>query len=97
MKFLIFILILIILPTVTKMSEQELSSENRQMTLFTPKEMDQIARYLVLNQRRQRENLIMPRTFTPIVMKNDNEKMVEAAFESCAFKSLLSCVAGMLE
>ena len=64
--------------------------------LFTPQEIDQIAKYLVAHQRRQRENIIIPRTFTPTVMKSREEKTVEAIFESCPFKAVLSLVAGML-
>lgn len=64
--------------------------------LFTPQEIDQIAKFLVLNQRRERENMIIPRSFTPTVIKSKEEKMVEATFESCAFKSVLSLVAGFV-
>lgn len=62
--------------------------------LFTPQEIDQIAKFLVLNQRRERENMIIPRSFTPTVIKSKEEKLVEATFESCPFKSVLSLVAG---
>ncbi|XP_071522503.1 mitochondrial import inner membrane translocase subunit Tim22 isoform X2 [Panulirus ornatus] len=65
-------------------------------TLFTAKEIDQIARFLVGNQRRERENLIIPRSFTPTVIKTREEKAVEATFESCPFKAVLSLLAGFV-
>lgn len=66
----------------------------KKRALFTPEEIDQIAKYLVGNQRRERENIIIPRTFIPTVIKTREEKAVEAIFESCPFKSVLSLVAG---
>ncbi|MPC39281.1 mitochondrial import inner membrane translocase subunit Tim22-like [Portunus trituberculatus] len=64
--------------------------------LFTPQEIDQIAKYLIMNQRRQREKLILPRSFTQTVIKSREEKTVEAVFESCSFKAVLSLVAGFV-
>ena len=71
-------------------------SEGVNKTTFTPEQIDQIAKYLVLNQRRERENMIIPRSFSPTVIKSREEKAVEAVFESCSFKSVLSLVAGEL-
>ena len=68
------------------------SSRNR--VTFTPEEWDAIARYFVGNNTRTRENIIIPRSAGPVKIKTEEEKMVEAFFESCAFKSVLSCVLG---
>lgn len=67
---------------------------SRKRVTFTPEEWDSIARYLVGNNTRQRDNIIIPRVAGPVKIKAEEEKMVEAFFESCAFKSALSCVLG---
>ncbi|KAK8719312.1 hypothetical protein OTU49_014110 [Cherax quadricarinatus] len=74
----------------------DITNKGKHGVLFTPQEIDQIARFLVANQRRERENLIIPRTFTPVVMKSREEKAVEAVFESCPFKAILSLFAGFV-
>ncbi|KAK8732245.1 hypothetical protein OTU49_006993 [Cherax quadricarinatus] len=74
----------------------DITNKGKHGVLFTPQEIDQIARFLVANQRRERENLIIPRTFTPVVMKSREEKAVEAVFESCPFKAVLSLFAGFV-
>ena len=61
---------------------------------FTPQEIDSLAKYFVGNTYRYRENVVIPRTVGPIQIKSDQEKQVEAIFESCAFKSVLATVAG---
>jgi len=66
-------------------------------TLFTPGQIDEIARFLVMNQRRPRDDYIQIRHFTPVnAFKSKEEKMMEAMFESCAFKAVLSCAAGFV-
>ncbi|CAL4096549.1 unnamed protein product, partial [Meganyctiphanes norvegica] len=59
-------------------------------------QVDQIARFLVINQRRPRDDYIPVRHFTPVAFKTKEEKMLGAAFESCAFKSMLSLLAGFV-
>ena len=39
----------------------------------------------------------IPRTHGAISFKTREEKLVEAAFESCAFKTLMSCVLGVYQ
>lgn len=41
-----------------------------------------------------RENIIIPKMYGVVQIKTNEEKLVEAAFESCAFKSFMSCVLG---
>lgn len=53
-----------------------------------------LTNFFVGNNTRYRENIVLPKNLGPIKLKSDEEKMVEAAFESCAFKSLMSCVIG---
>lgn len=61
---------------------------------FSPKEMDSLMKYFVGSNCKYREQIIIPRTVGPIHIKNIDEKRVEAAFESCAFKSLVASVMG---
>lgn len=56
---------------------------------------DSLAKYLVGNIYRYRENIIIPRILGPIVIKTNEEKIIEATVESCPFKSLTSCIIGM--
>lgn len=55
---------------------------------------DSLTKYMVGNQRRWRDNIIIPRILGPVVIKTNEEKMIEAAVESCPFRSLTSCVVG---
>lgn len=61
---------------------------------FTSEEFDKIAAYLVFKKDTKRDNIIIPRLLGQASLKTNEEKMVEAAFESCTFKSLMSCVIG---
>lgn len=47
-----------------------------------------------LGRNSYRENIIIPKMYGAVQIKTNEEKLVEAAFESCAFKSLMSCVLG---
>lgn len=67
----------------------------KQQTIFhNDPFFDNLARYFIGNNTRYRENIIIPRTMGPVYIKSNEEKMIEAGFESCVFKTLLSCVAG---
>ncbi|KAJ8711471.1 hypothetical protein PYW07_008713 [Mythimna separata] len=55
---------------------------------------DSLTRYLVGNNYRFRENIIIPRILGPVIIKTNEEKMIEATIESCPFKSVTSCVIG---
>nr|CAD7199898.1 unnamed protein product [Timema douglasi] len=68
--------------------------ENAKRIFFSNEELDNLAVYLVGNSQRYRENIIIPRVAGPVKIKTTEEKMVESAFESCVFKSLMSCVVG---
>lgn len=57
-------------------------------------ELDTIARLLVGNQQRFRENIIIPRLLGPVQIKTIEEKRIESVMESCVFKSVMSCVIG---
>jgi len=57
-------------------------------------ELDNIALFLVGNQQRFRENIIIPRLLGPVQIKTIEEKRIESVMESCAFKSIMSCVIG---
>ncbi|KAJ1524157.1 hypothetical protein ONE63_010684 [Megalurothrips usitatus] len=67
---------------------------SRKRVTFTPEEWDSISRYLVGNNTRLRDNIIIPRSAGPVKIKTDEEKMVESFFESCAFKATMSTVLG---
>lgn len=68
-------------------------SESNSM-IFGDPNFGKIIRYLVGNNQRYRENIIIPPLFGPVQIKTKEEKMVEAVFESCPFKSAMSCVVG---
>ncbi|XP_026755039.2 mitochondrial import inner membrane translocase subunit Tim22 [Galleria mellonella] len=55
---------------------------------------DSLAKYLVGNYSRFRENIIIPRFLGPVIIKTNEEKMIEATVESCPFKSITSCIIG---
>lgn len=63
--------------------------------LLNDAELDDIALFLVGNQQRFRENIIIPRILGPVQIKTIEEKRIESVMESCAFKSVMSCVIGM--
>ncbi|XP_029173998.1 mitochondrial import inner membrane translocase subunit Tim22 [Nylanderia fulva] len=68
-------------------------SENKSV-FFNDGDLDKIAIFLVGSQQRFRENIIIPRTLGPVQIKTIEEKRIESAMESCAFKSIMSCVLG---
>jgi import inner membrane translocase subunit TIM22 len=70
--------------------------EGDKRVFFTNEEWDRLAVHLIGNNTRYRENIIIPRMMGPVKIKTREEKMVEAAFESCAFKTVMSCVLGKL-
>ncbi|KAG8235414.1 hypothetical protein J437_LFUL015870 [Ladona fulva] len=61
---------------------------------FTQEEWDNIGKYLVGNSQRFRENIIIPKSVGPVKIKTREEKLIEAGFDSCVFKSFMSCVLG---
>ncbi|XP_045503700.1 mitochondrial import inner membrane translocase subunit Tim22 [Colias croceus] len=62
---------------------------------FTQKsDYDSLAKYLVGNIYRYRENIIIPRVLGPVIIKTNEEKMIESTIESCPFKSVTSCIIG---
>lgn len=61
---------------------------------FTADEWNYLTNYFVGNNFRYRENIIIPRSLGPVQIKTNEEKMVEAFFEGCPFKVVMSCVAG---
>jgi hypothetical protein len=70
--------------------------ESDKRVFFTNEEWDRLAIYMIGNNTRYRENIIIPRMMGPVKIKTREEKMVEAAFESCGFKTVMSCVLGKL-
>lgn len=71
---------------------EQIPQEKRQLT---PEEWMELMKYFVGNNYRYRENIIIPKTLGPVQIKTEEEKMVESIFESCPFKSLMSCVMGI--
>ncbi|CAH1275595.1 unnamed protein product [Diabrotica balteata] len=67
------------------------SQEKRSLTI---EEWNYLTKYFVGNTFRYRDNIIIPKGVGPLQIKTNEEKMVETFFESCAFKSLMSCVVG---
>ncbi|XP_065207727.1 mitochondrial import inner membrane translocase subunit Tim22 [Planococcus citri] len=61
---------------------------------FSQRELDDVAQRLIGSGSHYRENIIIPRLLGPVIIKSREEKLIEAAMESCAFKSGISCVLG---
>lgn len=74
---------------INKMTTESKSSE------ITEKEIDEIAKYFMVDPWKKRTNVFMPSVMGQLVIKSKEEKMIESTMESCAFKSLMSCVLGM--
>ncbi|KAL7638524.1 UNVERIFIED_CONTAM: hypothetical protein RMT77_011094 [Armadillidium vulgare] len=70
--------------------------DNNKIPTFTVREVNEICKFLVLNQRRPRDELIIPKTYFPSTLRTKEEKQIAAVFESCPFKACLSCVAGFV-
>ncbi|OXA59525.1 mitochondrial import inner membrane translocase subunit Tim22 [Folsomia candida] len=49
---------------------------------------------LISSEPKLRQGVVIPRTYGSVVIKTREEKMIEAIFESCAFKCAMSCVLG---
>jgi len=60
-------------------------------------ELDRMAMHFVGNMHRYRENIIIPKGNGPVKIKTNEEKLIETAVESCAFKSAMACVMGKLQ
>lgn len=69
-------------------------SDTQEKRPFTTEEWTYLTNYFVGNNYRYRENIIIPRILGPVQIKTNEEKMVESFFESCGFKSAMSCVGG---
>lgn len=69
----------------------ENSGEKRDLT---SEEWLSLSNYFVGNNYRYRENIIIPKSLGPVQFKSNEEKMVEAAIESCVFKAGMSGVIG---
>lgn len=68
---------------------------DERLVIFCQKsDFDSLSGYLVGNNFRYRENIIIPRILGPVIIKTNEEKLIEATIESCPFKSLTSCVIG---
>ncbi|XP_056638944.1 mitochondrial import inner membrane translocase subunit Tim22 isoform X2 [Diorhabda sublineata] len=72
-------------------------SESQEKRQFTAEEWDYLTKYFVGNNFRYRQNIIIPKSVGPIQIKTNEEKMVESFFESCMFKSMMSCVVDTAE
>lgn len=70
------------------------SDNNAKPEFFNDSVLNELALYFIGNTYRYRENIVVPRGMGPVFIKTNEEKMVEAAFESCAFKTGMSCVLG---
>jgi len=77
----------------TKISPAAAAGESKRV-LLNDADLDKIALFLVGNQQRFRENIIIPRMLGPVQIKTIEEKRIESVMESCAFKSIMSCVIG---
>ncbi|KAF5285117.1 hypothetical protein FQA39_LY16806 [Lamprigera yunnana] len=68
------------------------TEENKRQ--MTSEEWLNLSNYFLSTNQRFRENIVIPKTLGPVRIKTNEEKAVESVFESCAFKSAMSCVIG---
>ncbi|XP_063224551.1 mitochondrial import inner membrane translocase subunit Tim22 [Bacillus rossius redtenbacheri] len=66
----------------------------KRIVFFSDEQLDRLAAHMLGGLHHYRENIVVPRGAGPVHIKTKEEKMVEAVFESCAFKSAMSCVIG---
>ncbi|CAG7659273.1 unnamed protein product [Allacma fusca] len=59
-----------------------------------PEDVQEILKSLSSKDVRLNHQFVIPRSWGPIIQKTKEEKLVEGVFESCAFKSVMSCVVG---
>lgn len=71
------------------------SSENK--VILTSDDFEKIAQSLIFTRDKYRENIIIPRLLGPVQIKTKEENAIETVFESCAFKSFMSCVIGEIQ
>lgn len=76
------------------MADLNRADVKKENIVFSPEEFEKVARSLMF-QNKYRENIIIPKILGPVKIKTTAETRMEAAFESCAFKSLMSCVIGL--
>ncbi|EEB09811.1 mitochondrial import inner membrane translocase subunit Tim22, putative [Pediculus humanus corporis] len=73
----------------------EMADTNKDRKIsFTNEEFEKIAQNLIFTKEKYRENIVIPRLLGPVQVKTKEENAIETAFESCAFKSFMSCVIG---
>lgn len=68
--------------------------ENKAISVLGDRPLDELAKFFTGTIHRYRENIIIPKNLGPVPLKSDEEKRIEAFFESCFFKSVMSCVVG---
>ncbi|GAB6026035.1 hypothetical protein CHUAL_012245 [Chamberlinius hualienensis] len=71
-------------------SSTQINSTNKTELLT----LHEVLRLLLIDKERVRGNVIIPAGLVPHQIKTKEEKMVEQTFESCPFKTLMSCVIG---
>jgi len=69
------------------------NSSSARVTL-NQKQFNDVLMALVTNGARYQNQIIVPRHHGPIAKKATEQKLIEASFESCIFKTLMSCVLG---
>lgn len=76
------------------MSEYKRPIDQNLVKFTENSDYDSLAKYLIGNNQRFRENIIIPRILGPVIIKTNEEKMIESTIESCPFKSVTSCIIG---
>lgn len=61
---------------------------------LTSSEIEAVCEYMIEHPFRPGENVVLPSVLLPVAIKSWEEKTVQAVFESCPFKAILSGVAG---
>ena len=70
------------------------TSDNKKKYNLTPQQVHEIQLKLLGRISKNSDNIVLPKSCLPIRLRTVDEKLVEGLFESCIFKSALSCCAG---
>ncbi|CAH1395792.1 unnamed protein product [Nezara viridula] len=76
------------------MTDKSQEVSNSVINFNSENDFNILSRYFLENVHRYRENIVVPKNLGPVAIKTNEEKLVERFFESCGFKSIMSCVIG---
>lgn len=74
------------------------STESGKGVVLSGEQMQDVMRRLINpDQRKYMGQILIPSTYGPVVIKTRDERLIDAFFESCAFKCIMSGVLGKID